>query len=138
VFDWWHTFFGLCHGAISSFIKIAYKNRILFISENVFSREANKVDTILTIIGLRNASMLLTLSKSVEEEVGRFVYDRKIYRSELPRYDYYQSNHKEKIQAFNSKLGIGKMTRHYCLGFILQRTLFEMSSQNVLRSRQTH
>lgn len=108
MFDWWHTFFGLCHGAISSFIKIAYKNRILFISENVFSREANKVDTILTIIGLRNASMLLTLSKSVEEEVRRFVYGRKIYRSELPRYDYYQSNHKEKIQAFNSKLGIGE------------------------------
>ena len=52
--------------------------------------------------------MLLTLSKSVEEEVGRFVYDRKIYRSELPRYDYYQTNNKENIQAFNSKLGIGE------------------------------
>jgi len=108
VFDWWHPFFGLCHGAISSFIKKAYKNQILFITENVISHEANMVDMFFTTIGLRNASMFLTLSKSVEEELKRFAKDRKIYRSELPRYDYYQTNNKENIPALKSEFGIAE------------------------------
>jgi len=108
VFDWWHPFFGPCHGVISSIIKKAYKYKILFITENVISHEANKVDEILTKIGLKNASMFLALSKSVEKELRRFAKDRKIYRSELPRYDYYQTNSKENIPALKSELGIGK------------------------------
>jgi len=31
VFDWWHPFFGLCHGTISALIKKKYANKILFI-----------------------------------------------------------------------------------------------------------
>jgi len=106
VFDWWHPFFGLCHSVISNFIKKAYKNKILFITENVISHEANKIDTILTTLGLKNASMFLTLSKSVEEELKRFAEVRKIYRSELPRYDYYQTDNIVNISSFKGELGI--------------------------------
>jgi len=106
VFDWWHPFFGLCHGVISTFIKKAYKNKILFITENVISHEANKIDTILTKLGLKNASMFLTLSKSVEQELKRFAKVRKIYRSELPRYDYYQTDNIVNISSFKGELGI--------------------------------
>ena len=108
VFDWWHPFFGLCHGAISSAIKKAYANKILFITENVISHEANKIDTMLTYLGLRNASMFLTLSKSVEQELKRFAKDRKIYRSELPKYDYYQTSNNEKISALKNEFGIAE------------------------------
>jgi len=108
IFDWWHPFFGFCHGAISSLIKKEYPNKILFITENVVSHEANKVDKFLTTIGLRNASMFLALSKSVEEELKRFAKDRKIYRSELPRYDYYQTDNNVNILALKSELGIAE------------------------------
>jgi glycosyltransferase involved in cell wall biosynthesis len=108
VFDWWHPFFGLCHGMISNLIRKVYANKILFITENVISHEANKTDNILTKFGLKNASMFLTLSKSVEEELKRFSNNRKIYRSELPRYDYYQSNNDINISEFKSELGIAE------------------------------
>ena len=47
IFDWWHPFFGPCHGIISFLIRKKYKNKILFITENVVSHEDNFVDKIL-------------------------------------------------------------------------------------------
>jgi len=108
IFDWWHPFFGFCHGAISSLIKKEYPNKILFITENVVSHEANKMDKILTKIGLRNASMFLTLSKNVEEELERFAKGKKIFRSELPIYDCYKSDDQPEISEYKSQLGINK------------------------------
>ena len=108
IFDWWHPFFGFCHGAISSIINKEYPNNILFITENVVSHEANRVDKILTKIGLRNASMFLALSKNVEEELKRFAKESKIYRSELPIYDCYKSDDVLEISKFKSQLGINK------------------------------
>ncbi len=108
IFDWWHPFFGLCHGVISSLIKKLYANKILFITENVVSHEANKVDKLLTKIGLKNASMFLTLSKNVEEELARFAKMKKIYRSELPIYDCYQHNDSFDILKVKSELGIAE------------------------------
>ncbi len=106
IFDWWHPFFGFCHGAISSLIKKEYSNKILFITENVVSHEANRIDKILTKIGLRNASMFLALSKNVEEELERFAEGNKIFRSELPIYDCYKSDDLSDISKFKSQLGI--------------------------------
>jgi len=108
IFDWWHPFFGFCHGAISSLIKKEYPNKILFITENVVSHEANKMDKILTKIGLRNASMFLALSKNVEEELKRFAKGSKIYRSELPIYDCYKYDDIPEISKLKSQLGINK------------------------------
>jgi glycosyltransferase involved in cell wall biosynthesis len=108
IFDWWHPFFGFCHGAISSLIKKEYPNKILFITENVVSHEANKVDKFLTKIGLRNASMFLALSKNVEEELERFAKGKKIFRSELPIYDCYKSDDQPEISDLISQLGIKK------------------------------
>ncbi len=108
IFDWWHPFFGFCHGAISSLIKKEYPNKILFITENVVSHEANKVDKILTKIGLRNASMFLALSKNVEEELKRFAKGSKIYRSELPIYDCYKIDDVSEMSKFKNQLGINK------------------------------
>jgi D-inositol-3-phosphate glycosyltransferase len=106
IFDWWHPFFGFCHGTISSLIKKTYKGKILFITENVVSHEANKIDRILTKIGLRNASMFLTLSKNVEDELNRFAKGKKIYRSELPVYDCYKNKDIVETSSLRNELGI--------------------------------
>jgi glycosyltransferase involved in cell wall biosynthesis len=108
IFDWWHPFFGFCHGAISSLIKKDYLNNILFITENVVSHEANRIDKFLTKIGLRNASMFLALSKNVEEELERFSKGNKIFRSELPIYDCYKSDHLPELSKYKNQLGINK------------------------------
>ena len=106
IFDWWHPFFGFCHGVISTLIKKEYSNKILFITENVVSHEANRIDKFLTKIGLRNASMFLTLSKNVEEELSRFAKGKKIYRSELPIYDCYKNDDISEISEYKNQLGI--------------------------------
>lgn len=90
VFDWWHPFFGFCLGAISFFLRKKYNNKILFITENVVSHEANTIDKFLTRIGLMSASKFLALSGIVEKEIQQFSKGKKVYRSELPVYDCYK------------------------------------------------
>ena len=105
VFDWWHPFFGFCHGAISFLIRKKYKNKILFITENVVSHEANPIDKILTKIGLQNASKFLTLSGVVEQEVRQYSKGKKVYRSELPVYDCYMPIVESSIEKLKVELG---------------------------------
>ena len=92
VFDWWHPFFGPCHFSISQMIRSKYKDRILFITENVISHEGNLVDRVLTKIGLKNSSRFMCLSEQVESELKDLAKGKKVYRTELPVYDCYQSN----------------------------------------------
>ena len=106
IFDWWHPFFGPCHGIISILIKNKYKGKILFITENVVSHETNLVDKTLTKFGLKYASMFLTLSKNVELELGNFFKNKKIYRTELPVYDCYKSEDSKKLLSLKKELGI--------------------------------
>lgn len=82
--DWWNPFFGPSHYAVSGLLGKEYRDKLLFITENVISHEARGIDTILTTLGLRNASSFLALSKQVEEDVKQFSGTKPIYRSELP------------------------------------------------------
>lgn len=105
IFDWWHPFFSFCHFTISILLKKNYRNKILFITENVISHEANPIDKILTKIGLKNASSFLALSEKVEKDL-KFVSDgRKVYRSELPVYDCYKFE--EETEQIYSKKDFG-------------------------------
>jgi len=105
VFDWWHPFFGACHGVISFLIRKKYKNKILFITENVVSHEANAVDKFLTKLGLMFASKFLALSGIVEKEVQQYSKGKKVYRSELPVYDCYQLIENPDIKRIKSEFG---------------------------------
>lgn len=105
VFDWWHPFFGFCHGVISFLIREKYKNKILFITENVVSHEANAIDKLLTKIGLNSASKFLVLSGIVGKEVKPFSKEKKVYRSELPVYDCYK--HDDKFDSKKLKREFG-------------------------------
>ena len=108
VFDWWHPFFGLCHGAISFLIRKKYKNKILFITENVVSHEANSIDKILTGLGLKFASNFLALSDIVEHELQKYSRGKKVFRSELPVYNCYEPSGEFDIQKVKKELGFDK------------------------------
>ncbi|MGB5530382.1 MAG: glycosyltransferase [Ignavibacteriaceae bacterium] len=108
VFDWWHPFFGFCHGAISFLIRKTYKNKILFITENVVSHEANAIDKFLTRFGLKFASKFLVLSGIVEKEVQQYSRGKKVYRSELPVYDCYKPIEWCNINKIKYELGFEK------------------------------
>lgn len=95
IFDWWHPFFGPCHFSISSFIEKKYKGRILFLTENFVSHEGSFIDRMLTKIGLSQADMFLALSDKVIKELKDTAGKRKVYKSELPVYDCYNSNESE-------------------------------------------
>ena len=104
VFDWWHPFFGFCHGVISFLIRKKYKNKILFITENVVSHEANAIDKLLTRIGLMSASKFLALSGIVEKEVQQYSKGKKVYRSELPVYDCYKPAEQANFKKLKGEL----------------------------------
>ena len=108
IFDWWHPFFGPCHGTISFLLKKNFRSRLLFITENVVSHEANKIDKFLTKIGIGNASMFLALSDKVVKELPKFSNNKRIYRSELPIYDCYENENPGTISKLKSDLGIGE------------------------------
>lgn len=108
VFDWWHPFFGFCHGVISFLIRKKYKNKILFITENVVSHEANAIDKFLTKIGLKYASKFLALSEIVEKEVQQYSKGKKVYRSELPVYDCYKPIDESNLQKIKEELQLEK------------------------------
>lgn len=111
VFDWWHPFFSFCHFTISRLIKRKYRDKILFITENVISHEANAVDKILTRIGLANASEFLTLSAKVEEDIKFVARGRKVYRSELPVYDCYKFDEEQDDADSKSSFGFGENSK---------------------------
>lgn len=90
-FDWWNPFFGPSHRVISSLIKKKYKNRIIFITENVMSHEGRLIDRLLTKLGLKNANAFVALSNIVEDALKDFT-DKKIYKSALPIYGGYNLN----------------------------------------------
>jgi glycosyltransferase involved in cell wall biosynthesis len=106
IFDWWHPFFSFCHFTISNFIKTQYKNKILFITENVISHEANALDKILTKLGLKNASSFLALSEKVEKDLQFINKQRKIYRSELPIYNCYDFDEQQKLKSTKKVFGL--------------------------------
>jgi len=105
VFDWWHPFFAFCHFTISELIKKKFRNKILFITENFISHEGNFIDKRLTDIGLKNASSFMVLSGIVEKEVKLIANGRKVYKSELPIYDCYETD--ETISVLNLRKEFG-------------------------------
>jgi glycosyltransferase involved in cell wall biosynthesis len=104
--DWWQPFFGVSMWAISRLLLPLYKNKILFITENVISHEARFVDRILTRIGLVNADKFLCFSQQVVNDLKPFrLREQPIFRSELPIYDWFKPAEESEIAPTRSRLG---------------------------------
>lgn len=107
IFDWWNPFFGPSHRVISSLIKKHYRNKIVFITENVISHEARFVDRFLTNIGLKNADAFVALSNVVENMLNNFTH-KKIYKSALPIYGCYNLDKNIDVKKQKEVLGFSK------------------------------
>jgi glycosyltransferase involved in cell wall biosynthesis len=106
VFDWWHPFFGPCHFTISSLLRLdkRYHNKIIFITENFISHEAHFTDRLLTRLGLANADAFVALSDIVQKDIKSTFGEVKVYRSELPIFEYYKLN---SLDAATAKKELG-------------------------------
>ena len=111
VFDWWQPFFGPCHYAVSSLLEKKYKDKILFITENVVSHESRFIDRFLTKIGLSNASKFLVLSNKVKEEIASKYPSKIVYKSELPIYNCYDTNKALNGNSIREKFGFKESDR---------------------------
>lgn len=89
--DWWHPFFGLAHRGVHFFLNKELKKKVVFITENVISHEANKVDKILTKFALRKAKAFLALSNAVKSQLQE-MFQQRVFQSILPVYDFYQTH----------------------------------------------
>lgn len=105
VFDWWHPFFAFCHFTISKLISQKYRNKILFITENIVSHESQFFEKALTLLGLKNASFFMALSGVVEKELREYFPGKQVFRSELPVYDCYDMDKSFDASAFRKQLG---------------------------------
>ena len=105
VVDWWQPFFGPCHFGVLSLLGSNYKDRILFITENVISHESRFIDKILTKIGLAKASKFLVLSNKVQDDIKSLFPTKAIFKSELPIYDCYDNNKSLNKSELRSKFG---------------------------------
>lgn len=105
--DWWHPFLGPCFNGLIRFLSPKNKKKILFITENVISHEANKTDNFLTRLALKHAHAFLALSESVERHLKR-MFNVKVYRSALPVYDFYKAKDEANIQQIRKRYGFSE------------------------------
>lgn len=104
IFDWWNPFFGPSHYSISKLIRKKYRDRILFITENIISHEGRFIDRFLTKLGLKNTDYFLALSHKVENDLKQ-LYSKPVFRSELPIYAGYSFN--ENLNQDEEKENLG-------------------------------
>lgn len=95
VFDWYQPFFGPMYFGIGFFLPQRLRKRIIFITENVISHEARKVDHILTKVGLYWSNGFLALSEQVAKDIQVFSRNNPVYRSELPIFTGYRNDPKQ-------------------------------------------
>lgn len=105
-FIWYQPFFGFSIGTIARALHNKFKNRILFITENIISHESMFYDKILTMYTLKAADKFLVLSDVVEKGIKQLFPDKKIFRSSLPIYDCYGFDSSLSKNEARKKLGI--------------------------------
>jgi glycosyltransferase involved in cell wall biosynthesis len=111
IFDWWNPFFGPSHNAISRKLKKDFKDKILFITENVISHEGRFIDKFLTKLGLKHPDKFLVLSKTVEDSIKEYSKGRKVYKSALPIYDSYNITPDTDLSDIRKSLGFSDTDR---------------------------
>lgn len=122
VFDWYQPFFGPMYFGIGLFLPQFLRRRIVFITENVISHEARRVDRLLTRFGLYWSKAFIALSSKVEQDLAPFAGNAPIHRSELPVFTGFRQDEGLTPEACRKKLDVpenGRMVlffgyiRHY-------------------------
>ena len=84
IFRYWIPFFAPCFGVISSLTRNWTKARILFICDNILPHERRPGDVALARFAFRFADYFLVHSRSVGEDLNRFVRNPKYVLAPLP------------------------------------------------------
>lgn len=105
-FIWYQPFFGFSIGTIAKFLRKKFKDKILFITENIISHESMFYDKILTKYALSSADKFLVLSDVVEKGIRSMYPHKKVFRSTLPIYDCYGFDTSLSKSEARKKLGI--------------------------------
>ncbi len=113
IFRYWMPFFAPCFGSIARLIKRKIKTQIIFICDNIIPHEKRPGDVSLTKYALRSADSYIVHSKTVEEDLLRFIPKARYVLSPLPLFDIFGDLQPKK----ESKMKLGVSAEHVMLFF---------------------
>ncbi|MBN1397931.1 MAG: glycosyltransferase [Bacteroidetes bacterium] len=113
IFRYWMPFFAPCFGSIARLIKRKIKTQIIFICDNIIPHEKRPGDVSLTKYALRSADSFVVHSKTVEEDLLRFIPKARYVLSPLPLFDIFGDLQPKK----ESKMKLGISADHVMLFF---------------------
>lgn len=116
IFRYWMPFFAPCFGTIARLVKRKINTQVIFICDNIIPHEKRPGDIALTKYAFRSVDSFVVLSKTVEDDLHRFVPRAKYVLSHLPLFDVFgelQTKKESKI-----KLGISEDNVMLFFGYV--------------------
>lgn len=113
IFRYWMPFFAPCFGSIVRLVKRKIKTQVMFICDNIVPHEKRPGDTVLTKYALHPVDTFMVLSKTVEEDLLRFLPKASYVLSPLPLFNVFGDLQPK--QEARKKLGIS--SDHVMLSF---------------------
>ncbi len=113
IFRYWMPFFAPCFGSIVRLVKRKIKTQVIFICDNIIPHEKRPGDIALTKYAFHSVDSFVVLSKTVEEDLHRFVPKARYILSPLPLFNVFGELQPKK----ESKLKLGISEDHVMLFF---------------------
>lgn len=96
---YWLPFMAPCLGTISRIIKSNKKSKVIALTDNVIPHEKRFGDYFLTKYFVKSCHAFIVMSRSVEEDLKKFLLKPKVLFSPHPLYDQFG----DKIEIFNAR-----------------------------------
>jgi glycosyltransferase involved in cell wall biosynthesis len=87
IFRYWMPFFAPCFGSIARLVKRKTNAQVIFICDNIIPHEKRPGDVALTKYAFHSADAFVVLSKTVEEDLHRFLPKARYVLSPLPLFN---------------------------------------------------
>jgi glycosyltransferase involved in cell wall biosynthesis len=113
IFRYWMPFFAPCFGSIARLVKRKIHVQVIFICDNIIPHEKRPGDITLTKYAFHSVDSFVVLSKTVEEDLRRFVPKARYVLSPLPLFDVFGELQPKK----ESKMKLGILEDHVMLFF---------------------
>jgi D-inositol-3-phosphate glycosyltransferase len=87
IFRYWMPFFAPCFGSIAQLVKRKIKTQMIFICDNIIPHEKRPGDVALTKYAFHSVDAFMVLSKTVEDDLLRFLPKARYVLSPLPLFN---------------------------------------------------
>lgn len=87
IFRYWMPFFAPCFGSIARLVKRKINAQVIFICDNIIPHEKRPGDVALTKYAFHSVDAFVVLSKTVEEDLHRFLPKARYVLSPLPLFN---------------------------------------------------